>query len=328
MNRCSYICGAGSVAVVALAMLVTVFAGAAVAQQRHGIVTTTAMIGDTVRHVAGSRGQVESLMGEGVDPHLYRPTRSDVVRLTRADFIFFNGLNLEPQMAPALDRIAATGKPVIRVAEAVDVSRRLSPPEFGGHFDPHVWMDPSLWAMVADVARDTLSAADPDGAEIYAANAAAYVERLMALHRYARETLKTIPPEARVLVTAHDAFNYFGHAYDFEVIGIQGISTESEAGLRRMEELVDLLVERRIPAVFVESSVSARNVQALVDGAAARGHEVRIGGQLYSDAMGAPGTYEGTYVGMIDHNVTIIARALGGVAMPSGMNGLLTAMAE
>ncbi len=303
------------------------FSATASSETRLSIVTTTAMIGDPVRQVAGDRAIVESLMGEGVDPHLYRPNRSDVVRLTRADLIFFNGLNLEPQMEPALDRIAGTGKPVIAVAEAVDDAERLSPPEFGGHFDPHVWMDPGLWVAVAEAARDALTALNPAGAETYAGNAAAYSDRLLALRRYARETLGTVPKDARVLVTAHDAFNYFGRAFDFEVIGIQGISTESEAGLRRIEELVDLLVDRRIPAVFVESSVSERNVRALVDGAAARGHTVVIGGQLYSDAMGAPGTYEGSYIGMIDHNVTTIARALGGDAAPAGMNGQLAAVA-
>ncbi len=320
--------GALTIAAVVLMACAWVFSGAARAESGHSIVTTTAMIGDPVRHVVGDRGTVESLMGEGVDPHLYRPSRSDVARLTRADMIFFNGLNLEPQMQPALERIAATGKPVIAAAEAVDESRRLDSPDYAGHYDPHVWMDPGLWVAVAEAARDALSAADPDAAAEYAANAAAYSEHLLALRRYAEETLRTVPAEARVLVTAHDAFSYFGQAYGFEVIGIQGISTESEAGLRRIEELVDLLVERRIPAVFVESSVSERNVRALVDGAAARGHEVVIGGELYSDAMGTPGTYEGTYVGMIDHNVTTIARALGGAAAPAGMNGQLAAVAD
>ena len=319
---------ARAIGAVVLMACAWVFTEAAKAEPGHAIVTTTAMIGDPVRHVVGDRGTVESLMGEGVDPHLYRPSRSDVARLTRADMIFFNGLYLEPQMEPALHRIAGTGKPVIAAAEAVDESQRLGSPVYEGQYDPHVWMDPALWVAVADAARDALSAADPDAAAEYAANAAAYSEQLLALRRYAEETLSTVPAEARVLVTAHDAFSYFGRAFGFEVIGIQGISTESEAGLRRIEELVDLLVERRIPAVFVESSVSERNVRALVDGAAANGHEVVIGGQLYSDAMGTPGTYEGTYIGMIDHNVTTIARALGGAAAPAGMNGQLAAVAE
>ena len=328
MNRYSYIRIAHAVGAFVFAVYAAMVASVATAEPNHAIVTTTAMIGDPVRHVVGDRGTVESLMGEGVDPHLYRPSRSDVARLTRADFIFFNGLNLEPQMEPALHRIADTGKPVVAAAEAVDVSHLLSSQDYAGHFDPHVWMDPGLWVAVAEAARDTLSAADPAGVESYAANAAAYSEQLLALRRYAEDTLSTVPAESRVLVTAHDAFNYFGRAYGFEVIGIQGISTESEAGLRRIEELVDLLVDRQIPAVFVESSVSERNVQALVDGAAARGHRVRIGGQLFSDAMGPHGTYEGTYIGMIDHNVTTIARALGGAAAPTGMNGQLAAVAE
>ena len=328
MNRYSYIRIARAIGAFVFAVYATMATGVASAESDHAIVTTTAMIGDPIRHVVGDRGTVESLMGEGVDPHLYRPSRSDVARLTRADFIFFNGLNLEPQMEPALHRIAETGKPVVAAAEAVDVSHLLDSPDYAGHYDPHVWMDPGLWVAVADAARDTLSATDPGAAAEYRANAAAYSERLLALRRYAEETLSTVPADARVLVTAHDAFSYFGRAYGFEVIGIQGISTESEAGLRRIEELVDLLVERRIPAVFVESSVSERNVRALVDGAAARGHEVVIGGQLYSDAMGTPGTYEGTYIGMIDHNVTTIARALGGAAAPAGMNGQLAAVAD
>ena len=250
MNRYSYIRIARAVAAFVFMAYAVMVASVATAEPGHAIVTTTAMIGDPVRQVVGDRGTVESLMGEGVDPHLYRPSRSDVARLTRADFIFFNGLNLEPQMEPALHRIADTGKPVVAVAEAVDISQRMSPPEFGGHFDPHVWMDPGLWVAVAEAARDTLSASDPAGAESYAANAAAYSEQLLTLRRYAEDTLSTVPAELRVLVTAHDAFNYFGRAHGFEVIGIQGISTESEAGLRRIEELVDLLVERPHPGGF------------------------------------------------------------------------------
>ena len=205
---------------------------------------------------------------------------------------------------------------------------RLSPGEFQGHPDPHLWMDVALWSLVTEAARDALIAFDPPGAETYAANAAAYLAELAALDRFAKRTLGTVPPSVRVLVTAHDAFNYFGRAYGFEVIGIQGISTESEAGLRRIEELVDLLVDRQVAAVFVETSVSDRNVRALIAGAAARGHRMTIGGALYSDAMGAPGTYEGTYVGMIDHNVSTIAAALGGNVPAGGMAGRLAALGQ
>ena len=185
-------------------------------------------------------------------------------------------------------------------------------------------MDPELWREVAFAIRDALSKVAPDSADVFAANAETFVAELDRLNAYAGDVLGSVPAEARVLLTAHDAFNYFGRAYGFEVIGIQGISTESEAGLARVSELVDMLVEREIGAVFVESSVSDRSIRALIEGAAARGHEVRIGGELYSDAMGAPGTYEGTYIGMIDHNVTVISAALGGAAPARGMDGRLS----
>jgi manganese/zinc/iron transport system substrate-binding protein len=173
--------------------------------------------------------------------------------------------------------------------------------------------------------RDRLATVDPDGAEAYRANAAAYLQRLAELDAYAEQTLATVPADRRVLVTAHDAFNYFSRRYRFEVQGIQGISTESEAGLKRIEALVDLLVERKVPAVFVETTIPEQSVRALIAGAAARGHEVVVGGALFSDAMGRPGTYEGTYIGMIDHNVTVIARALGGRTPERGLNGQLAA---
>jgi manganese/zinc/iron transport system substrate-binding protein len=290
------------------------------------VVATTGHVADVVRGVAGDRARVEQLLGEGVDPHVYKLTRSDVVRLTGADVVFYNGLLLEGKMTDALIRVAASGRPVHAVTELIPEDRLLSPPEFEGAHDPHVWMDVAAWSLAADVVRDRLSALDPEGAETYARNAAAYRARLEGLDAYARRTLASIPEGSRVLVTAHDAFNYMGRAYGLEVRGIQGISTESEAGLREIEALVELLVSRRIPAVFVETSVSERNVRALVEGAAARGHRVAIGGSLYSDALGAPGTYEGTYAGMIDHNVTTIARALGGEAPARGHGGQLAAL--
>ncbi len=186
-------------------------------------------------------------------------------------------------------------------------------------------MDPHLWTHVIDAVAAALSEADPAGADLFAANAAAYRAEMDDLSRYSTQVLSTVPESARVLVSAHDAFKYFGAAHGFEVMGIQGISTESEAGVRRIAELVTLLVERGIGAVFVESSVSDRSVRALIEGAAARGHEVTIGGELFSDAMGQEGTYEGTYLGMIDHNVTTIARALGGEAPQGGWKGQLVA---
>lgn len=213
--------------------------------------------------------------------------------------------------------------PVVALADGLPHDRLHENPDYANQFDPHVWMDPRLWRGVVIEAADALSRMDPDGAEIYAANANAYLAEVDALADYGDRVLSSVPEGARVLVTAHDAFGYFGAAHGFEVLGIQGISTNSEAGVRQIESLVDTLVSRDIGAIFIESSVSDRNVRALIEGAAARGHTVKIGGELYSDAMGTPGTYEGTYIGMIDHNVTIITDALGGEAPDGGMNGRL-----
>jgi manganese/zinc/iron transport system substrate-binding protein len=302
-------------------------AGDRAAQAEDGrlkVVASTSMIGDAARAIAGERAEVAHLMGEGIDPHTYRQTRSDVVRLGQADLVLWNGLFLEAQLEDLLVELGRR-QPVVAVAESLAEDVLLESEGYEGRFDPHVWMDPELWRDVVSAVRDALIEQDPDGAGHYAANADVYLEEVAELDAYAKSVLPTVPAGARALVTAHDAFRYFGRAYDFEVIGIQGISTESEAGLREIEDLVSLIVERRIGAVFFESSVSDRNVRALVEGARARGHEVVVGGELFSDAMGAPGTYEGTYVGMIDHNVTTITRALGGDAPELGMNGRLRA---
>ena len=288
------------------------------------VVATTGMIADVVRNVAGEHANVTQLMGQGVDPHLYKATRSDVTAMLRADMVFYNGLLLEGKLTDALVRVATSGRPVHAVTELVEESYLLEPPEFQGLYDPHLWMDPSAWARAVEAVRDQLIEHDPAHADAYRANADAYLAELERLDAYAQQVLASVPPERRILVTAHDAFNYLGRRYGFEVQGIQGLSTESEAGLKRVEELVDLLVERSIPAVFFETTIPERSVRALIAGAADRGHEVEIGGALFSDAMGAPGTYEGTYIGMIDHNVTTIARALGGTTPDTGLHGRLT----
>ncbi|MGP1345065.1 MAG: metal ABC transporter solute-binding protein, Zn/Mn family [Phycisphaerales bacterium] len=288
------------------------------------VVATVGMVADMVRAVGGDRAEVVGLIGSGVDPHLYSATRSDVGRLMDADVVFYNGLLLEGKLTDALIRAAGSGKRVVAVTEGLGESELLSPEGVEGLHDPHVWMDPSLWSRCVGVVRDAMIAHDPGGAEAYRANAEAYVAELVALDAYAERVLGTVDEGQRVLVTAHDAFGYFGRRYGFEVVGIQGLSTESEAGSRDIELLVDLLVERGIGAVFVESTVSERNIEAVVSGAAARGHRVVIGGELFSDAMGAAESYEGTYVGMIDHNVTVIARALGGDAPAGGMSGRLS----
>lgn len=280
------------------------------------IVCTVGMITDVVRNIAGDRATVEGIIGEGVDPHLYKPTRMDVVKLSEADLIFYNGLLLEGKMTEIFARLADSGKPVRAVTEAIlKTPEYLMPKEDASmHTDPHVWMDVAAWRSGVDVIARTLAEYDPEHASAYLERAQAYAVELEALHRYAQAAMATIPESQRVLVTAHDAFRYLGRAYGLEVRGVQGLSTESESGLRDLEELIDFIVERRIPAVFIETSVSEKNVRALVEGARARGHEVKIGGELFSDAMGESGTYEGTYIGMIDHNVTTIVNALGGRA--------------
>ncbi|UHD47119.1 zinc ABC transporter substrate-binding protein [Aureimonas altamirensis] len=304
-----------------VALLVAVGGPARAAEPLH-IVATTGMIADAVTQVGGDRVEVVALMGPGVDPHLYRPTASDIARMARADAVFYHGLNLEAQLREFLERLGSR-VPVVALADGLPHDRLHENPDYANQFDPHVWMDPRLWRGVVIEAADALSRLDPAGAEIYAANADAYLAEVDALADYGDRVLSSVPEGARVLVTAHDAFGYFGAAHGFEVLGIQGISTNSEAGVRQIESLVDTLVSRDIGAIFIESSVSDRNVRALIEGAAARGHTVKIGGELYSDAMGTPGTYEGTYIGMIDHNVTIITDALGGEAPDGGMNGRL-----
>lgn len=287
------------------------------------VVATTAMIADPARIIGGEHVIVTSLMGEGVDPHLFKPTRADMAALLQADLVLSNGLHLEGRMTDALERVAADGTPVHAVAEGLDKSTLLAFDADPALADPHVWMDPLAWLEATKAITEALIEADPDHAETFLANATVYQDQLRALDAYARKTLETIPESRRVLVTAHDAFNYFARRYGLEVRAIQGISTVSEAGVRDIENLVDLLVTRDIRAVFIESSVSARNIRALIAGAEARGHAVALGGSLYSDAMGPADTYEGTYLGMLDHNITTIVHALGGSAPERGLHGTL-----
>jgi manganese/zinc/iron transport system substrate-binding protein len=285
------------------------------------VLSTTAMIGDLVREIGGDRVRAETLLGEGVDPHTYKPTRADIARLNAADAILYNGLLLEGQMTDVFVRLARGGKPVFAVTELLAAEQLLT--EDDGKDDPHVWMDVTLWARAAEHVRDQLARLAPASADAFRRNHAGLAQRLGALDAYVKQVIGTVPENARVLVTAHDAFGYFARRYGIAVEGIQGLSTEAEAGLRRIQDLVTTLVERRVPAVFVETSVSDRNVRALIEGAAAQGHRVAIGGSLFSDAMGPPGSYEGTYIGMMDHNATVIARALGGTAPAKGLNGRL-----
>lgn len=287
------------------------------------IVTTCGMVTDIVRQVAGDKANVTGLMGEGVDPHLYKPTRNDVRELMGADVVFYSGLMLEGRMGDNFTSLARTGKPVYPVTEEIDPEFLREPPEFEGHFDPHVWMDVSAWSECVALVAKALGEYDTANADFYLTNAENYRAELVKLDAYARQAIATIPADRRVLITAHDAFGYFARAYVLEVRSVQGLSTESEASVQDINNLVNFIVEKKIPAIFVESSVSEKNLRAIIEGAAQQDWEVTIGGELFSDAMGKPGSYEGTYIGMIDHNVTVITRALGGDAPASGLNGKL-----
>jgi len=271
------------------------------------VVCTTGMVADIAKNIGGKHVAVTALMGAGVDPHLYTASPNDVTQLNRADIILYSGLHLEGKLSELLQRMGSR-KPTTAVAGKLPANKIIS--DAAGAHDPHVWFDVSLWSQAAATATDALAAYDPPHAEAYRANLKKYQERLAALHEYAREQLAGVPQERRVLVTAHDAFHYFGNAYGIEVRGIQGISTTSEAGVKQVRELVDFLVERKIKAVFVETSVSDQNIRSLLEGAAARGHTVVIGGTLFPDAMGDEGTPEGTYEGMVRHNVDTIVKAL------------------
>ena len=290
------------------------------------IVVTTGMVADLVRHVVGSHGEITSLMGSGVDPHSFRATRDVVKKLQEGDLVFYSGLTLEGRMQDALQQVNSPTRPVVPVTERLErVEKEFlrSPPEFEGHYDPHVWMDVSAWSRCLETVIETLSKVDPAHADEYQQNGKNYQSELAELDDYTRRVIESIPESHRVLVTAHDAFGYFGRRYGIEVRSVQGVTTESEAGIQDVNRLVDFLVERKLPAIFVESSVSEKNIRAVIEGTNSRQVTIRIGGNLFSDAMGTEGTYEGTYIGMIDHNATQISRALGGTAPERGWRGRL-----
>ena len=276
---------------------------------RPTVLATTTVVADLVRQVAGDRVHVDCLMGPGVDPHSYKATPRDADRLARAALVVASGLHLEGKLQSLLERLGDR-LPVVAVAEKLPTDRLI--PVGGGLFDPHAWFDPLLWSATAPAVAAALGAVDPANVEEYRRRAADYAARLRALDDEVRALLAGIPARRRVLVTAHDAFRYFGRAYDIEVVGIQGTSTESEAGLADVNRLVDLVVTRGIPAVFVETSVSDRNVAALREGARARGHDLRPGGTLHSDSLGGPGSGAETLEEALRANAATIADALGG----------------
>jgi len=273
------------------------------------VVTTIGMIADVAARLAGPHARVDALMGAGVDPHLYKASEGDVRRLSEADLVLYNGLHLEGKMGDVLVKLARQ-RPVVAVADAVPEGQRREPPEMQGQYDPHIWFDVSLWALVVEPIERELARLRPAHADEFRSNAAAVRKELEELDRWVTERIQTLPAGKRVLVTAHDAFGYFGRRYGVEVHGLQGISTVAEAGLKDVEQLVDLIVTRKVKAIFVESSVPRRSIEAVQAACRARQHDVAIGGQLFSDAMGAAGTPEGTYTGMVRHNVNTVVEAL------------------
>jgi manganese/zinc/iron transport system substrate-binding protein len=275
------------------------------------VVATTGQVGDLVRNIGGARVAVTTLMGPGIDPHLYKASAGDVAKLRAADAIFYNGLHLEAKMGEVLGGMRGRGRSVA-VAEAIPAGRLIAPPEFAGAHDPHVWLDVALWRIAATHVRDTLAEIDPTHAILYRDAASAYLARLDSLDAYVRDRLTTVPAARRVLVTAHDAFQYFGRAYGVEVRGLQGISTATEAGTGDVQELAAFIAERRIPSLFVESSVSPRAIAAVRAAVRARGFEVGIGGELFSDALGEAGGPAATYIGMVRHNIDTIVAGLAG----------------
>ncbi|PCI97879.1 MAG: manganese transporter [Flavobacteriales bacterium] len=273
------------------------------------IVATTGMISDAVKNIVGDSAEVLSLMGPGVDPHLYKVTQSDIKKLMNADVIFYNGLHLEGKMGEILEQMSQN-KPVIAVSDGLTKEQLRATSEFQGNYDPHIWFSVQLWADVVKFIGKNIAEIDKDHADFYDTNTTKHVEELNLLHSWTQKQVNIITEQQRVLITAHDAFGYFGRAYGMDVKGLQGLSTAAEYGLKDVTNLVDFITENKIKAVFVESSVSDRSIKAVIEGCKNKNHNIVIGGTLYSDAMGAANTDEGTYIGMVKYNVTTIVEAL------------------
>lgn len=270
------------------------------------VLTTIAQIGEPLSAIGGDKLDVESLMGPSVDPHLYNPTQSDIAKVDQAEMIFYNGINLEVNMEPVFDSIGES-KPVLAVGEAIPEDKILKDED--GAIDPHIWFDIDLWRMALDSAVEELKKYSPENADYFEENKQVYFKKLDELKEDSKK-LAEIPKENRILVTAHDAFGYFGHMHDIEVIGLQGLSTEDEIGISDINETIEIIKNHQVPAIFIESSISPEAIEAVLEGAKNEGIPVELGGELFSDAMGAPGTEEGTYIGMYRHNINTIYEAL------------------
>ncbi|RMB56450.1 manganese transporter [Dokdonia sinensis] len=274
------------------------------------VVTTTTMLTDLVKNIGGEHINLQGLMGAGVDPHLYKASAGDVTKLSTADIIFYNGLHLEGKLVEVFEKMNADVVTQVPLGESLDKNTLIGSDYFASNYDPHVWFNIQYFKQFAGEVLSTLSRKDPKHAENYKANAEAYLKKLDTLEAEIKATIETLPKEKRILVTAHDAFNYFGKSYGFEVVGLQGLSTATEAGVQDVQRLSQFIIDKKVKSIFVESSVPRRTIEALQAAVQSKGNEVTIGGSLYSDALGNSGTEEGTYIGMFRYNVSTIVEAL------------------
>lgn len=274
------------------------------------IVTTTTMITDLVKNIGGDKINVQGLMGSGVDPHLFKASEGDVSKLANADIIFYGGLHLEGKLVEVFEKMSRQNIKTIAVSDALDKTTLIASELFPGNYDPHIWFNIDYWIQITQYVADQLSKTDPENKLFYETNAKNYIEKLEVLKKEITATIQTLPKEKRILVTAHDAFSYFGKAYDFEVVGLQGLSTATEAGVQDVQKLATFIIDKKVKAIFVESSVPKRTIEALQAAVTSKGHDVSIGGTLYSDALGNAGSMEGTYIGMFRYNVNTIVNAL------------------
>ncbi|MDU4959159.1 MAG: zinc ABC transporter substrate-binding protein [Sporomusaceae bacterium] len=298
------------------ALLLTAACGSPAAPAQRGgkltVVATTTMLTDLAKEIGGDYADVQGLMGAGIDPHLYKPSAGDVKKMSGARLIIYNGLHLEGKMGDVFEQMKKNGIATLAAAEAVDRAKLLESADFDGNYDPHVWFNVELWIDAAAAVKQAMIAADPAHQTAYEQNAARYIEKLRDVHAYVQTEAARVPAQSRVLITAHDAFGYFGKTYGFEVKGLQGISTAAEAGAADVRELAAFIADHRIAAIFIESSVPKRSIEALQEAVKARGYEVGIGGELFSDSLGEAGKPEGTYIGTIRHNIDTIVKALAG----------------
>lgn len=274
------------------------------------VVTTTTMITDLVKNIGGDAVKVEGLMGSGVDPHLYKASEGDVTKLANANLIFYNGLHLEGKLVEVFEKMKHRNIKAVALADQLDKTELIGSDYFKSNYDPHVWFNIGYWKQIANIVTQQLSQALPEKKAYFETNKKTYLEKLNTLEKRVNSIIETLPKDQRILVTAHDAFNYFGKAYDFEVVGLQGLSTATEAGVQDVQKLANFIIDNKIKAIFVESSVPKRTIEALQASVKSKGHDVAIGGTLYSDALGNAGTVEGTYIGMFDYNVNTIVGAL------------------